>query len=292
MQSTSQPKTFIQQGVALARMVKIEHSVFALPFAFIGAFTAASGWPGIRTLIFLTLAMVAVRSFAMAVNRIVDLPIDRLNPRTTTRPLVTGDVSMREALVFAVISGLVFVLACAGLNETALALSPLALAWSALYSFTKRVTWLCHFVLGSVLGLAPIAGWIGVSPSIDLVSLLYFLGVLFWVAGFDILYACQDVDFDRSQGLHSVPARFGVKTALTISSFSHVNASLFFLLGGLAAGLGWIHLLVWAMVSAILAWEHTLVREDDLSRIDLAFFTLNGGVAVLLFLGVLVDLLT
>jgi 4-hydroxybenzoate polyprenyltransferase len=279
------------RAYAFARMVKIEHSVFALPFAYTGAFTAASGWPGLRVLFFLSLAMVAVRSFAMAVNRIVDLPFDRLNPRTAIRPLVTGEIGMREAWIFTAVSALVFVLSCAGLNATALALSPLALAWSATYSFTKRVTWLCHFVLGSVLGLAPIAGWIGVDPSVGIVSFLFFLGVLFWVAGFDILYACQDVDFDRSQGLHSVPARFGIPTALVLSSFCHVNASLFFLLGGLTAGLGWVYLLVWAAVSAILAWEHTLVREDDLSRIDMAFFTLNGCVAVALFLGVLADLL-
>jgi 4-hydroxybenzoate polyprenyltransferase len=283
--------SILTRAGAFARMVKIEHSVFALPFAYTGAFTAASGWPGLRVLFFLTLAMVAVRSFAMAVNRIVDLPYDRLNPRTAIRPLVTGEIGMREAWVFIGISAFVFVISCAGLNATALALSPLALAWSAAYSFTKRVTWLCHFVLGSVLGLAPLAGWIGVYPSLGIVSFLFFLGVLFWVAGFDILYACQDVDFDRSQGLHSVPAKFGIPTALVLSSFCHVNASLFFLLGGLAAGLGWVYLLVWAAVSAILAWEHTLVREDDLSRIDMAFFTLNGCVAVALFLGVLADLL-
>jgi 4-hydroxybenzoate polyprenyltransferase len=283
--------SILTRAGAFARMVKIEHSVFALPFAYTGAFTAASGWPGLRVLFFLTLAMVAVRSFAMAVNRIVDLPYDRLNSRTAIRPLVTGEIGIREAWVFTGISAFVFVISCAGLNATALALSPLALAWSAAYSFTKRVTWLCHFALGSVLGLAPIAGWIGVDPSLGIVYFLFFLGVLFWVAGFDILYACQDVDFDRSQGLHSVPARFGIPTSLVLSSFCHVNASLFFLLGGLAAGLGWVFLLVWAAVSAILAWEHTLVREDDLSRIDMAFFTLNGCVAVALFLGVLADLL-
>jgi 4-hydroxybenzoate polyprenyltransferase len=291
MKSTSQAKTLFQRAAVFARMVKIEHSVFALPFAYIGAFTAADGWPGLWPLLFLSLAMVSVRSFAMAVNRIVDLPIDRLNPRTATRPLVTGEISLQEALIFTIFSALIFVLACAGLNAAALALSPLALAWSALYSFTKRVTWLCHFVLGSVLGLAPIAGWIGVLPSLDLTYALFFLGVLFWVAGFDILYSCQDVAFDRDQGLRSIPARFGVKTALLLSSFCHVNASLFFLLAGLAAGLDWIYLVVWLVVSAILSWEHTLVRPDDLSRIDTAFFTLNGYVAVLLFLGVLVDLL-
>jgi 4-hydroxybenzoate polyprenyltransferase len=281
----------LHQIIALGRMVKIEHSVFALPFAYIGAFTAVEGWPGLWAMFFITLAMVAMRSFAMAVNRIMDLDIDRLNPRTSTRPLVTGEVGLDEARSFTIASALVFIVAAAALNVTALLLSPVALAWSAIYSFTKRVTWLCHFVLGSVLGLVPIAGWVAVDPSWSLVPLLFFFGVLFWVAGFDILYACQDIEFDRSRGLHSAPARFGLKTALVLSSFCHVNASIFFLVAGLAAGLGWIYLVTWAVVSAILAWEHTLVSEDDLSRLDMAFFTLNGFVAVFLFLGVLADLL-
>ncbi len=282
---------FFRPIAVLARMVKIEHSVFALPFAYIGAFVAAGGWPGWRVFIFLTVAMVAIRSFAMSMNRILDLPIDRLNPRTADRPLVTGEITLPQAWVFSATTAGVFILACAGMNLTALALSPAALLWSGFYSLTKHWTWLCHFVLGSVLGLAPVAGWIGYQPELSLVYLLYFFGVLFWVAGFDILYSCQDVEFDRDQGLHSVPVRFGVPTALTLSAFSHVNSAVFFLLAGMAAGLGWLYFLFWGVVAAVLAWEHTLVKPDDLSRVNLAFFTLNGFIAIFLFLGVLLDLL-
>lgn len=271
-------------------MVKIEHSVFALPFAYSGAFLAAGGWPGWRVFLLLTLAMIMVRSFAMAVNRILDLRYDRLNPRTQTRQLVTGELSVRFTFLFALGTALVFVLACAGLNTLCLLLAVPALLWSAAYSLTKRFTWLCHFFLGSVLGLAPVAGWIAVDPQFALPAVLLFFGVLFWVAGFDIFYAAQDVEFDRSHGLHSVPAAFGLDTAFALAGFSHAQAALFFLLAGLAASLGWVYLLAWAVVAAVLFWEHRLVSPKDLSRLNMSFFTLNGVVAALLFFGVLLDL--
>lgn len=271
-------------------MVRIEHSVFALPFAYSGAFLAAGGWPGWRVFLLLTLAMVMVRSFAMAMNRILDLRYDRLNPRTQSRQLVTGELSVRFTSFFALGTALVFVLACAGLNTLCLMLSVPALLWSAAYSLTKRFTWLCHFFLGSVLGLAPMAGWIAVDPGFALPAVLLFCGVLFWVAGFDIFYAAQDADFDRSHGLHSVPAAFGLGTAFALAGFSHVQAALFFLLAGLAASLGWVYLLAWAIVAAVLFWEHRLVSPRDLSRLNMSFFTLNGVVAALLFFGVMLDL--
>lgn len=280
----------IHRITLLARMVKIEHSIFALPFAYIGVFAAAQGWPGWRVFTLLTVAMVCVRSFAMGVNRLTDLKFDRLNPRTQDRPLVTGEIRPMEAGLFCLLTAIIFIAACAGLNPLCLALAPLALAWSAFYSLTKRFTWLCHFVLGSVLGLAPVAGWIAYDPVITLPAVLFLCGVTFWVAGFDILYACQDVTFDKENGLHSIPARFSVPTALTLSSFTHVNTTLFFLLAGWAAGLGWMYLLFWAVVSAVLVWEHRLIAPNDLSRINLAFFTLNGCIAIVLFAGVLADL--
>jgi 4-hydroxybenzoate polyprenyltransferase len=279
----------MQTLITFARMVKIEHSVFALPFAYIGAFLAADGWPGWRVFIFLTVAMVAVRSFAMAANRLADLDIDRENPRTQGRELVNGAIGLDSARLFTVLAALVFVLACAAINWWCFALSPLALFWSAFYSLTKRFTWLSHYALGSVLGLAPIAGWIAVRPEFTVSQAAFFLGVTFWVAGFDLLYACQDADFDRRQGLHSVPADKGVGTALTMAAFSHVTASLFFLLGGFAAGVGLAYYPVWAAVAAVLAWEHTLIAEDDMSRVNTAFFTANGVVAVALFAGVLLS---
>lgn len=272
---------------ALARLVKIEHSVFALPFAYIGLFVAARGWPGWRAFVLLTVAMVAMRSFAMAVNRLADLRYDRVNPRTQMRELVTGEVSLRAAWVFTAVCAVVFVGACAGLNTLCLTLSPVALAWGAFYSLTKRFTWLCHFALGSVLGLAPVAGWLAVKPEFALPAILFGCGVTCWTAGFDILYACQDVAFDTQHKLWSMPARFGVGTALRLAAFSHVDAAVFFLLAGYAAGLSWIYYAFWLVCSAVLLVEHRLIGENDLSRINVAFFTLNGVIAVLLGIGAL-----
>ncbi len=275
--------------VLLARMVKIEHSIFALPFAYLGMLWAAGGWPEGRVFGFLTLAMVAVRSFAMAMNRLLDLRFDAENPRTRTRPLVTGEVSVRQTVVFVAVCAAVFVGACWGLNPLCLALSPVALLWSALYSLTKRFTFLCHFFLGSVLGLAPLAGWLAVTPHVAIAPVLLALGVMLWVGGFDILYACQDEDFDRRHGLHSLPARMGVPTALALSTFSHAVTGIFFLLAGWAAGAGVIYAGFCAGVVAILLYEHRLISATDLSRVNLAFFTLNGFVAVLLFAGAVLD---
>jgi 4-hydroxybenzoate polyprenyltransferase len=275
--------------VLLARMVKIEHSIFALPFAYLGMLWAAGGWPGWRVFTALTVAMVAVRSFAMAVNRLADLPIDARNPRTQTRPLVTGEIGVAETWVFIAASALIFVAACWLLNPLCLVLSPLALIWSAFYSFTKRFSPLCHFFLGSVLGLAPLAGWLAVSPAVELTPVLLGLGVTFWVGGFDILYACQDVEFDRSEGLHSLPARLGVGPALAVSTFSHVVTSLFFLLAGWSAGAGGVYALFCLAVAVVLLVEHRLISEQDMSRVNLAFFTLNGFVAVFLFAGAVLD---
>ena len=272
---------------ALARLVKIEHSVFALPFAYIGLFVAAGGWPGWRAFVFLTVAMVAMRSYAMAINRLADVRYDRINPRTMGRELVTGEVGIRAAWVFTAGSAVVFVAACVGLNSLCLALSPVVLLWGAFYSLTKRFTWLCHFVLGSVLGLAPVAGWLAVTPEFALPAILFGCGVTCWVAGFDVLYACQDVDFDRSQGLHSIPSHFGVGTALALAAFAHVDAAVFYLLAGWAAGLSWVYYVFWGVCSAVLLVEHRLLSKDDLSRINMAFFTLNGIVAALLGLGTL-----
>lgn len=276
----------------ILRMVKIEHSIFALPFAYTGMFLAAEGQPGWRAFVLLTLAMVMVRSFAMAMNRLLDLRIDRLNPRTQDRPLVTGELSVSFTLAFCLVTAAVFILACAGLNALCLTLAGPALIWSALYSVTKRFTWLCHFFLGSVLALAPVAGWIAVDPRFTVTALLLFCGVLFWVAGFDILYAAQDVEFDRVQNLHSIPAKFGLDTAFVLAAFSHVQAALFFLLAGFAASLGWWYMLAWAVVAGVLFWEHRIISPTDLRRLNVSFFTLNGAVSAVLLGGVLAEVLS
>lgn len=271
-------------------MVKIEHSVFALPFAFMGAFAASGGVPPLTTLAFLTIAMVCIRSFAMAFNRIVDVKYDRLNPRTATRPLVTGEITAFQAWSFSGVTGMGFVIACAGMNEICLALSPAALFTAAFYSFTKRFTWLCHFVLGLVLSMAPMAGYLAVTGAFSLPPVLLSAAVLFWVAGFDVLYACQDVEFDIRHNLHSVPARFGVPVALVIAGFCHANTVIFLFLAGYGFMFGWPWHVTTASVAALLAWEHNLVKPDDLSRLNTAFFTINGLIAVVLFLGLLATL--
>lgn len=286
----------VRDTVAVCRMIKIEHSVFALPFAFAGAFLAQGAgpdWsaPSWRVLAPLVVAMVAVRSFAMAYNRLADLDIDRLNPRTQGRPLVTGELSVEFTKRFLFACAIVFTTACAALNTTCLLLSPVALAWSAFYSHTKRFTPLCHFALGTVLGLAPVAGWLAVSPGhLGYPAVLLFLAVSLWVAGFDILYACQDAEFDRSQGLFSLPAHQGVPRALFTAAATHASAALLFPMAGLAAGLGLLYLGVSFVIGGVLVWEHRLIKADDLSRINVAFFTLNGVIAMFVFLGAWADL--
>lgn len=276
--------------ILICRMVKIEHSVFALPFAFIGAFLAARGWPGFDNLLVLTVAMVAIRSFAMAFNRLADLDIDRENPRTQERPLVTGELTRGFTVVFLAGTAVVFIVMCALMNPLCLVLSPVAILWSAFYSYCKRFTQWCHFVLGSVLGLAPVAGWLSVDPTLTLPAVLFFFGVTFWVAGFDLLYSCQDRLFDRERGLHSIPARLGMPAALGISTLSHLVTAVFFMLAGWAAGLGAVYFLVAGAVGVILLWEHRLISAQDMSRVNLAFFTLNGVISVALFIGVVLDL--
>ena len=273
-----------------ASFVKIEHSVFALPFAYVGLFLATRGWPGLGPLVLLTVAMVAVRSYAMGVNRLLDVVYDRQNPRTRTRELVSGAMTTTEGWGFVAVCAIIFVLACWAMNPLCLALSPIVLAWAGFYSLTKRFTWMCHLVLGSVLGLAPVAGWLCVTPHFDLATVLFGLGVTCWVAGFDVLYSSQDAAFDRTRGLHSMPVRFGVGGALSLARLLHGGAVVLFALAGWGAALNWGYFGVLAVTAGLLWFEHRLITQDDLSRINTAFFTINGVVAASLFLGVLLDL--
>ncbi len=283
-------KTF----AALCRMIKIEHSIFALPFAYAGIFLAQKGMPPWQSLLALTIAMVAIRSFAMAFNRLVDLPMDRQNPRTTQRPLVSGEITTGQCKIFCLVMVGIFILSCAALNELCLWLSVPTVLFAGAYSYTKRFTWLCHFWLGATLGLAPMAGWLAVRPELSGVALmtplLFFFAVSLWVAGFDIFYSCQDVDFDREFKLHSVPAHFGLEKALVIAAFCHAMTVIFLLLGGISAELSWWWYALWALMSAVLLWEHTLVSAEDLSRVNTAFFTLNGLIAILVLVAVLLGI--
>jgi 4-hydroxybenzoate polyprenyltransferase len=264
-------------------MIKIEHTLFALPFAFLGAVLAANGIPSLRQILWITVAMVGARSTAMAFNRIVDRGFDARNPRTSMRALPAGFLSVSFVWVFTVVSAALFFLAAAMLNRLTLILAPVALGSVLLYSFTKRWTNFSHLVLGWCLSIAPTGAWIAVRGGIDSpVPLLLSLVVVLWTAGFDILYACQDFDFDRREGLYSLPARFGISRAFWISRFLHVGA--FFALVALyfVTNLGLPALIGVVATGGLLFYQHSLVRADDLSRLNAAFFTTNAFVSVIL----------
>ena len=271
-------KTFLE-------MIKFEHTIFALPFAFTGAFLAAEGPPPLRVCLLILGAMVGARTAAMTFNRIVDLPFDAKNPRTKNRPLVTGEIRLREAWFFFLLSSALFFLCAYGLNPLAFKLSPIAFFVLLAYSFTKRFTWLCHLFLGLAIGLSPLAGWIAVRPEFDLLPLVLSTGVLFWVAGFDILYACLDEEFDRKLGLYSIPARFGRQKAFYFSAFCHFVAFLCFLVVGVLGGLNLWYYLGLAITLVLFIAQRVVISPHDLSRLDLSFFTFNGAISVVLFLG-------
>lgn len=278
-----QERSFFQKTAIVLEMIKIQHTVFGLPFAFMGAFLGARGLPTGRQVFYILLAMAGARSAAMAFNRLVDAEVDARNPRTADRALPQGLVSRGFTVGFIVVSALVFFFAAAQLNTLTLALSPLALSLVLGYSYTKRFTWASHFVLGAALGLAPVAGWIAVRGDVALTPLVLGAAVVLWVAGFDILYSLPDEDFDRQIGLHSLPARLGRARAMGLARRLHLGASLGFLLTGWLAGLGWLYFLA-ALAVGILLWaEHRLLTPQDLSRLNHSFFTLNGVVS--LFLG-------
>ena len=264
-------------------MIKIEHTLFALPFAFLGAILAAGGLPTLRQFFWIVVAMVGARSTAMAFNRIADRRIDALNPRTSNRALPAGLLSVSFVSVFTILSALLFLLAAAMLNRLTLLLAPVALGSVLLYSFTKRWTMLSHIVLGWCLSIAPTAAWIAVRGHLDSkVPMLLSLVVLLWTAGFDVLYACQDYDFDRREGLRSIPARVGVANALWIARLLHAGAFLTLVALYLITGLGGMALVGVLATAALLLYQHRLVKADDLTRLNAAFFTTNAFVSVIL----------
>ncbi len=269
-------------------MIKFEHSVFALPFALVGALLAARttmhSWPTLRQILWIVIAMVAARSAAMTINRIVDLRYDKENPRTRTRALVTGALSVSFAWTFTIIAILVFLFADWELNSLALKLAPLALAILFFYSYTKRFTNWSHLFLGFALGISPAAAWIAITGSLDWRMLILCAAVTLWVGGFDVLYACQDVQFDAEAGLYSVPKRFGIANALRIARVMHIGVVI--LLSWLAAsfGLPWPAWAGIAVVAALLGYEHSLVKANDLSKLNAAFFAVNGYISMLFLL--------
>jgi 4-hydroxybenzoate polyprenyltransferase len=281
---------FHKIGITL-EMIKWEHSIFALPFALCGAMLAARGLPTAAQLGWIVLCMVTARSAAMAFNRLADAQMDAANPRTATRAIPAGSLSERFVATFVLVSCTIFVLAAAQLNRLTLYLSPVALAVILLYSYTKRFTRWSHVVLGFALGIAPAAAWIGVRGSLDPRILLLTAAVTFWVGGFDVLYACQDVEFDRANDLNSIPQAYGIRKSLLIARMLHV-----LMLGLLLAlvvlfGLGKLAIAGVVVVALLLAYEHSLVSSHDLSKLNAAFFTMNGVIALVFFVFMAADLL-
>ena len=282
---------FLRNLKITLEMIKWEHSIFALPFALCGAMLAAGGFPAWRQVAWIVVAMVSARSAAMAFNRLADASIDAANPRTATRALPIGQLTPAFVSTFVLVACGIFVLAASRLNRLTLLLSPVALAVILLYSYSKRCTRWSHLLLGFALGIAPAAAWIAVRGSLDPRILLLTAAVTFWVGGFDVIYACQDHEYDRSHGLHSLPRYLGIRNALVIARLFHLV-----MIGLLVAlvvtfGLGKLAITGVIAVTALLLYEHTLVRHDDLSKLNAAFFTMNGVISVVFFFFVAGDLL-
>jgi 4-hydroxybenzoate polyprenyltransferase len=261
--------------------IKVEHTVFALPFAYLGMVLAARGWPGWRIFAWITIAMVAARTAAMAANRLIDRHLDARNPRTAGRHLPRGLLAPRDLRLATLASAAIFLLAAWRLGPLCLALAPVALVFLVGYSYTKRFTWTSHWILGFTDGAAAAGAWIAVRGRMEAPAWLLWLAVTVWIAGFDLLYACQDVEFDRREGLRSVPARFGIPAALGAARACHLLTAASLAAAGILCGLGLAWWLGWLVVSGLLVYEHSLVSADDLSRLDTAFFNVNGYISVI-----------
>ncbi|MBI4654323.1 MAG: UbiA family prenyltransferase [Nitrospirae bacterium] len=273
------------------RIIKFSHSVFALPFAFTGALLAANGIPNPLQIFWIALAMVGGRSGAMGMNRIIDRKIDALNPRTKNRELPRGVVRVGEAFLFTVIAFALLVISAYNLNPLCFKLSPFVILVLIVYSYSKRFTWLSHLILGIAISLAPIGAWIAVKGTFDLEILPLPFAVAFWIAGFDVLYALQDIDFDKTHGLYSIPAKFGIKTSLFISRLSHL-ITIGLLLGLIPIfNLGWAYLFGVLIAMALLIYEHSLIKPHDLSKLNMAFFNVNGYISITIFVFTLMNYL-
>jgi 4-hydroxybenzoate polyprenyltransferase len=273
-----------------ADMIRLNHTLFALPFALSALVLAAPGLPPWQTWVWTVLAFAGARAAAMTLNRLIDAHIDARNPRTKDRSIPAGRISRTQAAIFSILSFSLMIFAATKLPALCLFLSPVAVIWLSFYSFTKRFTWMCHFALGIAIGGAALGGWIAVDGALGSgVPWCLFAAVLTWVAGFDIIYACQDTQIDRAEKLHSIPARFGIVAALNTSSILHVVTMAALIAVGITAHLGNIYWLGMAVVAAMLFYEHSLVKPNDLSRVNAAFFNVNGIIAILALLAIFVD---
>jgi 4-hydroxybenzoate polyprenyltransferase len=281
-------------------MVRFEHTIFALPFGYLGMVLAANwppgaggmGLPSLHQFVWITVAMAGARTLAFAINRYADRFYDARNPRTASRPIPTGRLSPGATLAYGLVALAVLVVSAWQLNELTLKLLPGAVLFLAGYSYTKRFTWLSHWILGATDGLAPAGAWVAVRAAVDPPAWLLWLAVTFWIAGFDLIYACQDTDFDRREGLHSVPVRFGNATALRLAQVNHLLTVLALGAVGAWMGLGWIYWLGLAGVAGLLVYEHSLVSPNDLTRVNVAFFNINSYIAVTIFAATLLALYT
>jgi len=264
-------------------MIKFQHSIFALPFAYLGAFLAEIRVPDFLTLLWITLAMVGARSFAMAMNRLIDREIDRRNPRTAERALPKGLLPIPSVIVFSLISLTVFLIAVYNLAPVCRYLWPFVVIPFVIYPYTKRFTWLSHFILGLCLGLAPVGAWIAVTNSVSIEPFLLGAAVLCWVAGFDIFYAIQDMNFDQKYRLYSIPANFGIRTSLVLTKLLHFTAISFLVWTGIRLDLGIFYFIGVFIAGVLLAYENSIIKPNDLSKLNMAFFTMNGVISVLMF---------
>jgi 4-hydroxybenzoate polyprenyltransferase len=272
-----------------ARLVKIEHTVFALPFAYVGAFLAVGGTPSAHDLLWITLAMVGARSLAMALNRLIDAGIDARNPRTAGRELPSGQLSVVQVVLFCAASLALFLVSVWQLAPLTHWLWPVPVAGFVIYPYLKRVTWLCHLWLGAVDGLAPIGAWVAITNHLPWQAWMLGAAVALWIAGFDFFYALFDVDVDRAQGLHSIATRFGVRGTFAAARIAHAATVACLAAAGAGLDVGVLYWIGVGVVAALLAYEHSLVRPDDLRRLDMAFFTMNGVISVAFAVFVIAD---
>jgi len=282
-------RIMLKKIAIILEMIKFEHTVFALPFAFTGALLAARGLPSWQTILWITIAMFGARSAAMGFNRWADRYIDAKNPRTKSRALPMGLVTPRQVIAFTLASSALLIIAASMLNPLSLYLSPLALVLLFFYSFTKRFTFFSHVFLGLAISGAPLGAWIAVIGKLEVPAIVLGIAVLLWLVGFDIMYALQDIEFDRGEGLHSIPQRFGIRHSLWIARAAHaVTMTALFWLASLLS-LGWIYVLGVFISLCLIVYEHTLVREDDLSKLNFAFFNMNGYISLTVFFFTLLD---
>ncbi|WP_078553269.1 UbiA-like polyprenyltransferase [Bacillus alkalicellulosilyticus] len=280
----------------ILEMIKFEHTIFALPFAFLGAvlggFTINGTWPEPMQWVWITLAMVGARSAAMALNRVIDAAIDKKNPRTASRAIPAGLISKIEVYVFIILSFVLLFFSAYQLNMLAVYLLPIAVFFLVIYSYTKRFTWACHLVLGITIAIAPLGGWVGVTGTLTWEAFLLFLAVALWTAGFDVIYATQDADYDKGEGLYSIPSSFGIAKALVIAKGLHIISFLCLVLLFFASPLlGILYLIGVIIAGGIMVYEHSLVSADDLSKVNVAFFTMNGILSIVMLVFTIGDLL-